>query len=176
MATVIRSETHPDVASYGDVNRDVLKLLGKPGRSYFILLAVTMAVLAVGVSAWLLQVVMGIGMSGLINPVGWGVYITTFVFWVGIAHSGTLISAVLFLFRARWRQSIYRACRSHDGVRRHDGRPLPDHPPRPAVGLLLPAAVPEPAVPLAELQVAAALGRVRRLTYFTCPRRSSSSA
>jgi Ni/Fe-hydrogenase subunit HybB-like protein len=109
MATVIRSETHPEVASYSDVNRDVLKLLGKPGRSYFILLAVTVAVLAVGVSAWLLQVVMGIGMSGLINPVGWGVYITTFVFWVGIAHSGTLISAVLFLFRARWRQSIYRA-------------------------------------------------------------------
>ena len=109
MATVIRSETHPEVASYGDVNRDVLKLLGKPGRSYFILLAITVAVLGIGVSAWLLQVVMGIGMSGLINPVGWGVYITTFVFWVGIAHSGTLISAVLFLFRARWRQSIYRA-------------------------------------------------------------------
>ena len=43
------------------------------------------------------------------SPVGWGVYITTFVFWVGIAHSGTLISAILFLFRAPWRQSIYRA-------------------------------------------------------------------
>jgi Ni/Fe-hydrogenase subunit HybB-like protein len=41
--------------------------------------------------------------------VGWGAYITTFVFWVGIAHSGTLISAILFLFRAKWRQSIYRA-------------------------------------------------------------------
>jgi Ni/Fe-hydrogenase subunit HybB-like protein len=52
--------------------------------------------------------VFGIGMSGLINPVGWGAYITTFVFWVGIGHAGTLISAVLFLFRARWRQSIYR--------------------------------------------------------------------
>ncbi len=56
----------------------------------------------------MVQVVLGIGMSGLINPVGWGAYITTFVFWVGIAHSGTLISAVLYLFRARWRQSIYR--------------------------------------------------------------------
>jgi Ni/Fe-hydrogenase subunit HybB-like protein len=41
--------------------------------------------------------------------VGWGVYITLFVFWVGIAHSGTLISAVLFLFRARWRSSVYRS-------------------------------------------------------------------
>jgi Ni/Fe-hydrogenase subunit HybB-like protein len=108
MATVIRSETHPDITAYGDVNRDVLKLLVAPGRGYYILLAITIAVLGVGVVAWLVQVVLGIGMSGLINPVGWGVYITTFVFWVGIGHAGTLISAVLFLFRARWRQSIYR--------------------------------------------------------------------
>jgi Ni/Fe-hydrogenase subunit HybB-like protein len=109
MATVTRSETHPGIASYGDVNRDVLKLLSAPGRGYYILLGITLVVLAIGASAWLLQVVRGLGMAGLNNPVGWGVYITTFVFWVGIAHSGTLISAVLFLFRARWRQSIYRA-------------------------------------------------------------------
>jgi Ni/Fe-hydrogenase subunit HybB-like protein len=108
MATVIRSETHPDVGSYADVNRDVLKLLSAPGRSYYILLGVVLIVLGAGAFAWLTQIVLGIGMSGLINPVGWGAYITTFVFWVGIAHSGTLISAVLFLFRARWRQSIYR--------------------------------------------------------------------
>jgi molybdopterin-containing oxidoreductase family membrane subunit len=104
-----RSETHPQIARYGEVNRDVLKLLGKPGKAYFTLLAFVLAVLAWGIFAWLVQVVLGIGMSGLINPVGWGVYITTFVFWVGIAHSGTLISAILHLFRARWRQSIYRA-------------------------------------------------------------------
>lgn len=109
MATVIRSETHPDVSSYGEVNRDVLKLLSKPGRGYYILLTIVLIVLAIGALAWLAQIVLGIGMSGLMNPVGWGAYITTFVFWVGIAHSGTLISAVLFLFRARWRQSIYRA-------------------------------------------------------------------
>ncbi|MBR9988923.1 MAG: polysulfide reductase NrfD [Gemmatimonadetes bacterium] len=109
MATVIRSETHPDVSEYGEVNRDVLSLLGKPGRSYYILLAIVLVVLAIGAFAWFTQVVLGIGMSGLITPVSWGAYITTFVFWVGIAHSGTLISAVLFLFRARWRQSIYRA-------------------------------------------------------------------
>ena len=51
----------------------------------------------------------GLGVAGIGWPVGWGVYITTFVFWVGIAHSGTLISAVLFLFRVRWRSSIYRS-------------------------------------------------------------------
>jgi Ni/Fe-hydrogenase subunit HybB-like protein len=106
---VRRSETHPGVDSYDRVNRDVLKLLSKPGKGYFILLSVVLAVLAWGLFAFAAQTVLGIGMSGLINPVGWGVYITTFVFWVGIAHSGTLISAVLYLFRARWRQSIYRA-------------------------------------------------------------------
>ena len=109
MATVIRSETHPEVGTYGQVNRDLLKLLAKPGRAYFLLLAATMAAVGLGAFAWGVQVVLGIGMSGLTNPVGWGAYITTFVFWVGIAHSGTLISAVLYLFRARWRQSIYRA-------------------------------------------------------------------
>jgi len=109
MATVIRSETHPEVASYGQVNKDLLKLLDKPGRAYFVLLAVAISLVGLLGFAWAGQVILGIGMSGLTNPVGWGAYITTFVFWVGIAHSGTLISAVLYLFRARWRQSIYRA-------------------------------------------------------------------
>jgi molybdopterin-containing oxidoreductase family membrane subunit len=108
MATVIRSETHPDIRSYADVNRDVLRLLAAPGRTYYIIFAITLVVLGIGAVAWLTQVVLGIGMSGLLNPVGWGVYITTFVFWIGIGHAGTLISAILFLFRARWRQSIYR--------------------------------------------------------------------
>ncbi len=47
-------------------------------------------------------------MAGYTPPVMWGVYITTFVFWVGIAHSGTLISAILFLFRSAWRTAVYR--------------------------------------------------------------------
>jgi molybdopterin-containing oxidoreductase family membrane subunit len=109
MATVIRSETHPAVESYGDVNRDVLKLLEKPGRAYFTLLSGVLAVLGAGALTVGFMVVVGIGVIGLNNPVGWAVLITDFVFWVGIAHSGTLISAILYLFRARWRQSIYRA-------------------------------------------------------------------
>ena len=105
----IRSETHPGIANYEEVNKEVLQLLTPPGKAYKILFAGVLAVLAWGIYAWMVQIVLGIGKSGLINPVGWGVYITTFVFWVGIAHSGTLISAILYLFRARWRQSIYRA-------------------------------------------------------------------
>jgi molybdopterin-containing oxidoreductase family membrane subunit len=50
----------------------------------------------------------GTGIWGLNNPVGWGWAIVNFVFWVGIGHAGTLISAVLFIFRQRWRTSINR--------------------------------------------------------------------
>ncbi len=113
MATVAETDrgaqTHPDVQSYGEVNEDVLQILGRPGKWWWFLFA--LSALGVGVFAfsWGYQLVYGLGVTGLNSPVGWGVYITTFVFWVGIAHSGTLISAILFLFRARWRQSIYRA-------------------------------------------------------------------
>ncbi|MGI8423009.1 MAG: NrfD/PsrC family molybdoenzyme membrane anchor subunit, partial [Chloroflexota bacterium] len=51
----------------------------------------------------------GVGVWGLNNPVGWAFDITNFVFWVGIGHAGTLISAILFLFRQHWRTSINRA-------------------------------------------------------------------
>jgi molybdopterin-containing oxidoreductase family membrane subunit len=107
--TTTRSETHPDVASFGDVNRDLLKLMGKPGKAYFIMLGIAVAGVGMMFTAWSYQISTGFGLTGMGTPVGWGSYITTFVFWVGIGHAGTLISAVLFLFRARWRQSIYRA-------------------------------------------------------------------
>ena len=51
----------------------------------------------------------GVGVWGVNNPVGWGYAIVNFVFWVGIGHAGTLISAILFLFRQKWRTSINRA-------------------------------------------------------------------
>ncbi|MFN0136190.1 MAG: NrfD/PsrC family molybdoenzyme membrane anchor subunit [Phycisphaerae bacterium] len=50
----------------------------------------------------------GVGVWGLNNPVGWAFDITNFVFWVGIGHAGTLISAILFLFRQKWRTGINR--------------------------------------------------------------------
>ena len=50
----------------------------------------------------------GIGVWGMNQPVGWAFDITNFVFWVGIGHAGTLISAILFLFRQKWRSSLNR--------------------------------------------------------------------
>ncbi len=51
----------------------------------------------------------GMGLLGVNHPVGWGTMIITFVFWIGIGHAGTLISAVLFLFRQKWRTSVARS-------------------------------------------------------------------
>jgi len=94
---------------YADVNRLVLKTLAPPGRRYWLGVACLAAVVGAGFTAWMYQVRTGLGVTGLRQPVMWAFYITNFVFWVGIAHSGTLISAILFLFRTRWRTSVYRA-------------------------------------------------------------------
>ncbi|PIE02132.1 MAG: hydrogenase [Acidobacteria bacterium] len=95
--------------SYKEITRDILYLLEKPSKVYLALVAFTMLGVAFGGYCWSVQLYRGMGMAGLNNPVGWGVYITDFVFWVGIGHAGTLISAILFLFRARWRNAIFRS-------------------------------------------------------------------
>jgi Ni/Fe-hydrogenase subunit HybB-like protein len=91
------------------VERDVLAAMRKPSLLYFAALAVTSLCFVVGLSLWGYQMKRGMGVAGITHPVGWGVYITNFVFWVGIAHSGTLISAVLFLFRAKFRSKFNRS-------------------------------------------------------------------
>lgn len=65
--------------------------------------------LILGIAAVSYQVATGIGTWGLNRTVGWAFDITNFVFWIGIGHAGTLISAILFLFRQKWRTSINRS-------------------------------------------------------------------
>lgn len=93
---------------YQQVEQDVLGAMTKPKPAYWIALVVSALAFAGGLGAWGYQIIFGMGAAGISHPVGWGVYITNFVFWVGIAHSGTLISAVLFLFRARFRSAFNR--------------------------------------------------------------------
>lgn len=95
--------------SYAKINDDVLAMLEKPHPSYFLLLLGFLCALVLGVLSLSIQVDTGIGYSGVSHPIGWGVYITNFVFWIGIGHAGTLISAVFYLTRASWRNAIYRA-------------------------------------------------------------------
>jgi Ni/Fe-hydrogenase subunit HybB-like protein len=104
---------HPTAVSehptYDDVNRDVLRTLDAPGNLYFAWMIIAGALLLCLVLALTWQVMLGLGTTGLRAPQYWALYITDFVFWIGIGHAGTLISAILFLFRARWRTSIFRA-------------------------------------------------------------------
>jgi Ni/Fe-hydrogenase subunit HybB-like protein len=109
MGTMAPPQPRAPQPTWGDVNRDIIKTLDPPGRGWFLGMAVIAVGLAMGGLSWMKQIKYGIGVTGYTPPIFWGTYITTFVFWVGIAHSGTLISAILFLFRSGWRSAVYRA-------------------------------------------------------------------
>ncbi len=108
MATTAKPDTQLVRPTYAEITRDVTATLGSPSRTYYVLLGTAVVVFALGMGALLYQVRFGMGVAGYTPPVLWGVYITTFVFWVGIAHCGTLISAILYLFRSAWRTAVYR--------------------------------------------------------------------
>jgi len=80
----------------------------KPGKIWYLLLTITGTMVLLGSVALGLTFYYGIGLWGNNQPVGWGFDIVNFVFWVGIGHAGTLISAILFLLRQKWRTGIAR--------------------------------------------------------------------
>jgi molybdopterin-containing oxidoreductase family membrane subunit len=80
----------------------------RPPRAWYIAFTISVVLLAILGAMIGYLVFNGVGVWGLNNPVSWGFDITNFVFWVGIGHAGTLISAILFLFRQKWRTSINR--------------------------------------------------------------------
>lgn len=93
-----------------DVTEDVCRPLeGKAGAGWKILFTLSFLILLMGTALVAYQIKKGIGVWGLNKTIGWAFDITNFVFWVGIGHAGTLISAILLLFRQKWRTSINRA-------------------------------------------------------------------
>lgn len=99
-----------EAPSLHQVTSDIARPLeAKPGKGWRICFGLALvALLNLAIAATYLFV-KGIGVWGLNNSVGWAFDITNFVFWVGIGHAGTLISAVLLLFRQQWRASINRS-------------------------------------------------------------------
>jgi Ni/Fe-hydrogenase subunit HybB-like protein len=79
-----------------------------PKRTWWITFAVTASILAFGAYCAFMTVFEGLGLWGINIPVAWGFDITNFVFWIGIGHAGTLISAILFLLRQHWRTGVAR--------------------------------------------------------------------
>jgi molybdopterin-containing oxidoreductase family membrane subunit len=106
VAAMIRpAPTPPD----SKLNRDILAVMDGTSPGYWLLLLIAVTFIGIAAAIWIYQIYEGLGIAGYIHPVFWGAYIVTFVFWVGIAHAGTLISAILYLFRAKWRNAINRS-------------------------------------------------------------------
>ena len=97
------------IVTPGSLDDQILAFPGKkPPRAWYIAIAITTTILLLGASMFCYTIYMGIGVWGNTSPVFWAFVIINFVFWVGIGHAGTLISAILFMFRMRWRNAIAR--------------------------------------------------------------------
>jgi molybdopterin-containing oxidoreductase family membrane subunit len=106
----VREELVLGNPSLRDVTARIASIVeSKITPKYLATLTVTGGMAALGLFALYYTITTGIGVWGLNNPIGWGWDITNFVFWIGIGHAGTLISAILFLFRQKWRTAINRS-------------------------------------------------------------------
>ncbi len=101
--------TIPEALPYGQIREDLFRPLGGAGKRYTFTVLTALAVVLIGAAAWSVQLRDGMGVTGLQRPVFWGFYIVDFVFWIGISHAGTLISAILRLTDAAWRKPVTRA-------------------------------------------------------------------
>jgi len=99
-------EGKPSFASINDAIAKPMESL--PDKNFYIAISITGTMLLIGVACFLYTFYYGIGAWGNNVPVAWAFDIVNFVFWVGIGHAGTLISAILFLFRQKWRTGIAR--------------------------------------------------------------------
>jgi Ni/Fe-hydrogenase subunit HybB-like protein len=96
--------------SYKDITDDVVRpIVNTPGKMWYLGMTVSTVLLLVGVFSLFITVRNGIGMWGVNKTIGWGWAITNLVWWIGIGHAGTFISAILLLFRQKWRTGINRS-------------------------------------------------------------------
>ncbi len=103
------SEPPVTTKSVSQVNDELLSSLRPPTLGWYLLAFFLGAVVACGLAAFTWQMMNGMYVTGKNRPVMWGFYITGFVFWVGLSHSGTMVSSILRLSRAHWRRPILRA-------------------------------------------------------------------
>ncbi len=95
---------------YADVNRDVLRSLVETGPQYYRTLFIAITVmLGCFFFPWFYQLYFGIGAAGMNHPTVWGTYLASFIFWIGLSHSGTLLSCVLHITNSSWRKAMYRS-------------------------------------------------------------------
>ncbi len=96
--------------TYHDISVDVAAPIeGKANKLWYIAFTISLLAFLWGIGAIIYTIGTGIGVWGLNNKINWAWDITNFVWWIGIGHAGTLISAVLLLFRQKWRMGINRS-------------------------------------------------------------------
>lgn len=78
------------------------------GKGFYVTVFVLLAIIIFAMTTLMRQFAIGLGVTGMAQPVSWGFYIINFVFFIGISHAGTLISAILRLSKAEWRRPITR--------------------------------------------------------------------
>jgi Ni/Fe-hydrogenase subunit HybB-like protein len=99
-----------DKLQYADVNNDVVRSLVETGRAYYITLGIAITVtFTCFLFPWFYQLFYGIGAAGNNHPGVWGTYLASFIFWIGLSHSGTLLSCVLHITNSEWRKAMYRS-------------------------------------------------------------------
>ncbi len=91
-----------------DIDAVLLEPIMKVSLRFFALVVFLLAIVAWGVYGYIHQFRQGLGVTGLNQPISWGFYVTNFVFFIGISHAGTLISAILRICQAEWRRPITR--------------------------------------------------------------------
>ena len=95
---------------YADVHRDVVRSIVETGPRYYVALAIAFGItLLCFFFPWFYQLYYGIGVAGMNHPGVWGTYLASFIFWIGLSHSGTLLSCVLHLTNSTWRKAMYRS-------------------------------------------------------------------
>ena len=126
MATAFESERELDLAPTRNndpkLNHLILAVMEDRGLGWWARLLTSGLAYLMGLVLFGYQTYTRLGVAGYEMPVFWGVYVVIFVFWVGIAHAGTLMSAILYLFRAKWRNAINRLAEGMSVIAVHVGR------------------------------------------------------
>ena len=102
--------------NFVDEDETLFRPIYHTSKTFYSFAAALAAIVLFGIFMYIRQLIFGLGVTGMNVPVSWGFYIISFVFFIGISHAGTLISAILRLSKAEWRRPITRMAEVITGI------------------------------------------------------------
>ncbi len=101
----------------GEMNSLVLDAMKTTSWKFWVMFALLSVVVAVCLFyVWGYLIAEGVGVAGLTRPVYWGIFLVNTVFWIGISHAGTFVSALAAGFQSGIQETLYTCCRAHDHI------------------------------------------------------------